>query len=321
MLRQCLEHGYFRGENCGECNEKGRFLMNSDELDRLGRIMAGVLRHFPERFNLDMDDKGFVDISQMIDAVKRRRNQFHWLKPHHIIAIVDTDPKGRYQIKEDLLRATYGHSIDVELDFSVDDIPDNLFYPTTQEELDMLMETGLLPSDRKSVHLSQTMNDALVAGQHRVKDPIILEIDAKGCMDDGIMIQHAGTTVYITKEVPPKFIKVLDPEPMDEDDSNSEDEPEEADPEVLNQDDNGEEEEQEELKEVEEVVEVKEEDESSPAEETSEPAHSSSPDIDGGGTAPPGDGDRNPEEEPEESEDVTETPEEEVPEVEETPEE
>jgi len=215
MLRQCLEHGYFRGEVCSKCEEKGRFLMNTEELDRLGRIMAGVLRHFPERFNLDMDDSGFVAISEMIDQVKRRRSQFHWLRPHHIQAIVDTDPKGRYQIKEsELVRATYGHSIDVELDFPVDDIPDNLYYPTTQEELDILLETGLHPSDRKCVHLSQTMNDALVAGRHRVSNPIILEIQAKGCMDDGLMIQHAGTTVYITKEVPPKYITVLEEQPV-----------------------------------------------------------------------------------------------------------
>ena len=178
MLRQCLEHGYFRGELCSECKDKGRFLMNTEELDRLGRIMAGVLRHFPDRFDLDMDDKGFVDISQLVDSIKRRRSQFHWLRPHHITAVVDTDPKGRYQIKEELLRATYGHSIEVELDFPVDDVPDQLYFPSSQEELDILLETGLHPSDRKSVHLSQTFNDAMVAGRHRVKDPIILEIDA-----------------------------------------------------------------------------------------------------------------------------------------------
>jgi len=211
MLRQCVTHGYFRGEQCPTCNEKGRFLMNTEELDRLGRIMAGILRHFPERFELDMDKTGFVDIEQMIESVKKRRAQFHWLKPHHLEAVVQTDPKGRYQIDEGRVRATYGHSIDVELDFPVNDIPEHLYYPSTNEELTILLETGLTPSDRKHVHLSHSMKDALVAGKHRVQDPIIIDVDAKGCMDDGIIIQHAGTTVYLTKEVPPKYMRKCDP--------------------------------------------------------------------------------------------------------------
>jgi len=185
--------------------------MNTEELDRLGRIMAGILRHFPERFELDMDKSGFVDMGQMIESVKKRRPQFHWLKPHHLEAVVQTDPKGRYQIEEGRVRATYGHSIDVELDFPVNDIPEHLYYPSTNEELTILLETGLTPSDRKHVHLSHSMKDALVAGKHRVQDPILLEIDAKGCMEDGIIIQHAGTTVYLTKEVPPKFMRKCDP--------------------------------------------------------------------------------------------------------------
>jgi len=274
MLRQCLEHSYFRGEICPTCEDKGRFLMNTEELDRLGRIMAGVLRHFPERFDLDMDDKGFVDISQLVDSVKRRRSQFHWLRAHHVTAVVETDPKGRYQIKEELLRATYGHSIDVELDFPVDDVPDSLFYPSSQEELDILLETGLLPSDRKSVHLSHTFKDAMVAGIHRVKEPIILEIDAKNCMDDGIMIQHAGTTVYITKEVPPKYLKVLDPRPEEEEEATDLEAASEANPEVFNKEDEEETqaEPEEETPTEEPAEEPAEPAEAEPAEEPAEPA-------------------------------------------------
>ncbi len=49
MLGKCDEHGYYRGETCPVCNTKGKFLMSDRELDSLGRIMAGVLRHFPEK--------------------------------------------------------------------------------------------------------------------------------------------------------------------------------------------------------------------------------------------------------------------------------
>ncbi len=60
MLAQCRQHGYFRGDACPLCDEKGRFLMKDHEIDRVGRMMAGILRHFPERFNLHMDGRGWV---------------------------------------------------------------------------------------------------------------------------------------------------------------------------------------------------------------------------------------------------------------------
>lgn len=210
MLRQCLEHGYFRGQTCPVCNQKGRFLMNDNELNGLGRVLAGVLRHFPEKFKLEMDEHGWVVIYTLINAIRTHSNQYHWLRPHHLLALVETDPKGRYQIRDNLIRATYGHSIDLDLDLPTEDIPEKLYYPTTKEEVELLMETGIKPSDRKKVHLSLSFEDAEKAGKVRVPQPLILEIDATGTINSGNQIMHAGTTVFITQEVPPKFIKLVD---------------------------------------------------------------------------------------------------------------
>lgn len=207
MLRECREHGYFRGEECPICGEEGKFLANERELDNLGRLMAGVLRHFPERFGLVMDDHGWVDIREFIQAAQNRRRDLHWLRPHHLQALIETDAKGRYQYKNGTIRATYGHSFAVDLELPTDGIPETLFYPTTEEEVDILLETGIRPSDRKMVHLSKTYEDAEIAGKHRVDSPIILSVDAKKVIKGGIVIQRAGKTVFITNEVPPQHIK------------------------------------------------------------------------------------------------------------------
>jgi putative RNA 2'-phosphotransferase len=207
MLRECRDHGYFRGEDCPICGEEGKFLASEKELDNLGRLLAGVLRHFPERFGLTMDDHGWVDMREFTQAVQSRRRDFHWLRPHHIHAIIETDPKGRYQHKNGAVRATYGHSFEVDLELPSDNIPDALFYPTTEEEVDILLETGIRPSDRKKVHLSKTFEDAEVAGKHRVESPIILSVDAKDAIEKGIIIQRAGITVYVTDMIPPEYIK------------------------------------------------------------------------------------------------------------------
>ena len=207
MLRECKEHGYFRGEECSICGEEGKFLSSDQELANIGRLMAGLLRHFPERFGLRMDDHGWVDMHEFVQAVHVRRGDLHWLRSHHLHAIIETDPKGRYQYKNGAIRATYGHSFDVDLELPTDNIPDMLFYPTTEEEVDILLETGIRPSDRKKVHLSKTFEDAEIAGKHRVEAPIILSVDAKKAMSEGVVIQRAGKTVYVTDGISADYIK------------------------------------------------------------------------------------------------------------------
>ncbi|MCK4949287.1 MAG: RNA 2'-phosphotransferase [Thermoplasmata archaeon] len=178
--------------------------------------MAGILRHFPERYGLDMDEQGWVDLRDFVTAVQIRHKKFRFLKPHHVLGIIDTDPKGRYQFLEGKIRATYAHSCDVDLDLPTDDIPEILYFPTTEEECSILLEIGLKPSDRKMVHLSGTLPSAMEAGRVRVNDPVILEVDAEKATDEGVEIGKAGKTVYTTKDVPPDYLRRLSPEEIEE---------------------------------------------------------------------------------------------------------
>ncbi len=207
MLRECVDHGYFRGEKCPVCGEAGKFLMSEEELSRIGRTMAGALRHFPEKFDLKMDEQGFVSMRDFISAIKRFNPRYHWLRPHHIVALIETDPKGRYQVSNDLIRATYGHTLELDLRLPIDNIPECLFYPTTPEEADIILETGLKPSDRKLVHLSKTYADALNAGRVRTEAPVILEIDTVALIETGEEVQRAARTVYLVRSVPAEFLR------------------------------------------------------------------------------------------------------------------
>ena len=213
QLRECEKHGPFRGDVCPICGEEGKFLLNDWELTAISRMLAGILRHFPERFGVKLDDRGWAYIYDIVKGIKRRHPRFRWLRMRHIIALVLTDDKGRYQLdmENKKVRATYGHSIKVDLsDLPTDGIPEKLYYPTTQEELEYIMEIGLHPGDRKWVHLSKEYKDAYIAGLHRVEDPIILEVDAHLAIKEGFQIYRAAKTVFIALEIPPKFIKVAE---------------------------------------------------------------------------------------------------------------
>lgn len=213
MLAQCRTHGYYRGERCPLCDEPGRFVMKDHEVDRIGRMMALILRHQPERFGLSMDGRGWVDLDGFVQAIlDARPNYARWLRKQHIVALVETDEKGRYQIDGGMIRATYAHSVNVNLDDLPEAQVDHLYFPVSEEEQDMVLEAGLRPSDRNKIHLSATPEKAYSAGRVHIADPLLLEIDVKKASDAGNFIFRAGKSVYITDAVEPEHLSKFEDE-------------------------------------------------------------------------------------------------------------
>ncbi|MFO8110752.1 MAG: RNA 2'-phosphotransferase [Thermoplasmata archaeon] len=216
MIRECEDDGYYRGDECPECGERGKFIMSDEEIKNLGKTTAGILRHFPDKYGLDMDERGWVDLEHYIKALRNRQKRFHWLRRYHMDALVATDPKGRYQVEEGYIRATYAHSVDVELDHPTENIPEKLYFPTTEKEAELLLEGGIKASDRTYVHLSETYESAVGAGVVRTEKPVILCIDTQKAIEEGETIMEAGDGVYITKKVEPEYISIHEEQPSEE---------------------------------------------------------------------------------------------------------
>lgn len=206
MLKECAQHGFFRAEVCPVCGQGGRFLMNERELDHLGRVLTGILRHFPDRYGLEMEPHGWVSLPAIVRAISQKHPAYHWLRVMHLVAIAETDAKGRYEVREERIRATYGHTVDIELDLPTENIPDVLFFPVTPDEVTVVLEVGLKPSDRKRVHLSKTAEDARAAGTVRTPEPVILAVDAQKARNGGLVIMRAGKTVYLVDQVPAEYL-------------------------------------------------------------------------------------------------------------------
>lgn len=189
--------------------------MSDRESNSLGRILALVLRHAPEKFGVEMDINGWVNARELSEAIGTQRRHYHWLRGWHFEAIANADEKGRYQVENEMIRATYGHSIELDLDLPTDDIPEVLYYPCQTDEVETLLEFGITAGDRKNVHLSRSIRNAMDAGHVRIHRPAILEIDTARAIVDGHTIYRAGTTVFLTDEVPGEYLyQVEDSDPM-----------------------------------------------------------------------------------------------------------
>jgi len=184
--------------------------MSDREANSLGRILALVLRHAPEKFNVDMDINGWVNARELSEAIGNQRRNYHWLRGWHFEAIANADEKGRYQVENGMIRATYGHSIELDLDLPTDDIPEALFYPCEPDEVETMLEYGITAGDRKNVHLSRSIRNAMEAGHVRIDRPAILEVDTVRAIADGNIIYRAGTTVFLTDEVPGAYLYQVD---------------------------------------------------------------------------------------------------------------
>lgn len=204
MIRKCREHGFFRGETC-VCGDAGSLILNDEQTERLGRFISGALRHFPDDLGLAMNQHGWVDVDVLCDAMRTR---YKWANKEKLFSIIESDEKGRYEVKGNKIRARYGHSVDVELDFPENKLPE-IYYGASREEVDILLEKGIKPIKQRYVHLSTTVEKATEVAKIHTEDPVLLVINAEEARNDGVSMLAATENIVLAEEIPAKYLKVM----------------------------------------------------------------------------------------------------------------
>ena len=169
---------------------------------RISRYMSYLLRHNPEE--LKIDERGYVSLSDLLEKLRKR---FPQVDEKLVREIVEKSERKRFEIRNGRIRAVYGHSIPVNLDLKEDKEIKILYHGTTPEAAEKILKTGLKPMKRRWAHLSPTIDIAIKVGMRRTRKPVILEIDAEKARENGIKFYKATDQVYLTKYVPPKYIK------------------------------------------------------------------------------------------------------------------
>jgi putative RNA 2'-phosphotransferase len=145
----------------------------------------------------------FEDLARLVSR------KYRWANRWVLKALIYSDEKKRYDIRGDRIRARYGHSIDVKLNDMPEAQEDTLYYGTSEEEANRMMEIGIKPVNQAYVHLSTTIEKSLEVASLRTRNPIIFEIDAKRARADGIRILKANDSIALAKEIPSKYIKKM----------------------------------------------------------------------------------------------------------------
>lgn len=170
------------------------------------KFISLILRHKPEVIGITLDENGWADVQSLIDGINRTGR--HVLDLKSLEEIVQTDEKQRYSFNENhtLIRANQGHSIPVDVELEEKIPPESLWHGTGQKYVSSIDAQGLLPQSRLYVHLSSDMETARNVGSRHGK-PVIYEIDCRRMVEDGYRFYLSANHVWLTKEVPARYLK------------------------------------------------------------------------------------------------------------------
>lgn len=170
------------------------------------KYISLILRHKPEVIGISLDEHGWAVVDDLIAGVSKT----HSLDMETLERIVAEDEKQRYSFNEDktLIRANQGHSIPVDVELPEVTPPAVLYHGTGLKYKESIDKQGLIPKSRLYVHLSGDADTARKVGQRHGK-PVIYNVDTAAMHADGYTFYRSVNGVWLTKEVPVRYLSVI----------------------------------------------------------------------------------------------------------------
>ena len=183
-------------------------MISEKQQTHISRFLSLVLRHKPETIGIQLDQNGWVDVNELIDKSNKYGIQFDREKLDHIVA---TNSKKRFAFNDklDKIRASQGHSVEIELGYKNQKPPEILFHGTSEKSVQSILNKGLEKRNRQHVHLSSDTETAISVGQRHGK-PVVFEILAEKMYNDKIEFYISENGVWLTDNVPTKYLKLKD---------------------------------------------------------------------------------------------------------------
>jgi putative RNA 2'-phosphotransferase len=179
--------------------------MTDKETTKTSKMLSLILRHEPKRVGLKLGSAGWVDVSDLLDAVNKSGVLLTLDQLKHV---VETNAKKRFAFSEDgqRIRASQGHSVEVDLQYKPQVPPELLYHGTATRFLEGIRQRGLQKMDRHDVHLSaETKMTLQVGGRHG--KPVLLTIRAGDMHRAGHVFRCSANGVWLVDHVPPQFIE------------------------------------------------------------------------------------------------------------------
>ena len=171
----------------------------------ISKFLSYVLRHAPQEAGLTLDDEGWTDYPEL----SRKVSVKFGVTDADIRRVIAENPKKRFTLSGDRIRAAQGHSVEVKLELAPSPPPAVLYHGTTAEAWESIRLSGLKPMQRTHVHLSPDLATARTVAVRRKGPHILLKVDAAAMTDHGYAFLVADNGVWLAAEVPLQFLTVI----------------------------------------------------------------------------------------------------------------
>ncbi|RUM25543.1 RNA 2'-phosphotransferase [Rhizobium vallis] len=168
----------------------------------VSKYMSYVLRHAPEAAGLTLDGEGWVSFDELEIALTSRYD----VSRADIIEIVENNPKKRFTLADNRIRANQGHSIEVDLALKQVEPPAVLFHGTSLANWSSIEREGLKKMQRHHVHLSADVETAQIVAMRRKGEYVILQVDAARMFSEGHSFFVSDNGVWLTESVPVQYL-------------------------------------------------------------------------------------------------------------------
>ncbi|SFD35320.1 RNA 2'-phosphotransferase [Flavobacterium phragmitis] len=179
--------------------------MNENIAKSVSKFLSLVLRHSPEKIGLKLDENGWADVEELIAKCNKKGNRMDAALLEYV---VENNDKKRFAYNEDKtkIRASQGHSISVELNLAETEPLEYLYHGTVGKFMENIRNEGLKKMSRQHVHLSKDKETAVKVGSRR-GIPQILTVRSGAMFRDGFKFYLSENNVWLTDEVPAKYIE------------------------------------------------------------------------------------------------------------------
>lgn len=183
-------------------------MISEKQIKSISKFLSLVLRHQPETIGIELDQNGWTDVETLL---KKATSYGIKLDNETLKYIVETNSKKRFAFNDtfDRIRASQGHSVEIELGYTSQKPPEILFHGTAENFVQSILNTGLEKRNRQHVHLSSDLETAIKVGQRHGK-PFIFKVLALQMYNDNFQFFISDNGVWLTDNVPTKYLKQND---------------------------------------------------------------------------------------------------------------
>lgn len=185
----------------GRVGQENSKALSEADRRRISRAMSYHLRHDPA---VPATKSGWVHVDELAQLM---RASGHKVSSAQLLLIAGALGEPRFHLEGEDVRAAYGHSVPIQIEYESRRAPQTLYHATPTRNLRSIFEAraGLLSRARNWVHLSESCEVAVGAARRQHAAVSVLEVDAPSVTG----LVHASGPTWLAPTVSIDSIRIL----------------------------------------------------------------------------------------------------------------